>query len=197
VIHVLFPLGIRLSTIATAMAFAGLAVARRSKLPLIAGWLWVTTFEAVFQIASLIMNRLPLGLVTPVIFLVVAAVTLVVTRGKPLPDWRYLAASFAVLVLWMATGFHLNGHQHGLFSLHPRIPDFDPAAEVMNVTAKTLWALGYLLPLLRSREITQRGRRDGPRSGFGSAAAPNPVAPYAHIQEEQRDEENRKDDVQH
>ena len=148
-IHVLFPLGIRLSTILTALAFAGLAVARRDKLPLIAGWLWVTTFEAAFQIASLIMDRLPLGYVTPIIFLSVAAVTLCITRRRVIPDWRYLAASLVVLGIWMATGLHLNGHQHGLFSLHARIPDFDATAEVLNETAKTLWALGYFLPLLR------------------------------------------------
>jgi hypothetical protein len=155
-IHVLFPLGIRVSTIVTALAFVGLAVARRDRLPLIAGLLWVITFEAAFQIASLIMGRLPLGYATPVIFLILAVVTLCLTRGKVKPDWRYLAASLVVLVVWMATGFHLNGHQHGLLSLHTRISDFDVTAEVMNVTAKTLWALGYFLPLLR-RTSTDEG----------------------------------------
>jgi hypothetical protein len=127
-IHVLFPLGIRLSTILMALAFVGLAVARRDKQPLLAGWLWVTTFEAAFQIASLIMNKLPLGLFTPIFFLVLAAVTLCLTRTKVMPDWRYLAAGLVVLGIWMATGLHLNGHQHGLFSLHTRIPDFDATA---------------------------------------------------------------------
>jgi hypothetical protein len=151
VIHVLFPLGIRLSTIVAALAFVGLAVARRDKVPLIAGWLWVTTFEAAFQIASLVMDNLPLGLFPPVFFLILAVVTLGVTRVQVRPDWRYLAAALVVLAVWMATGFHLNGHQRGLFSLHTRIPDFDATAEVMNETAKTLWALGYFLPLLRGR----------------------------------------------
>ena len=155
--EVLFPLGIRVSTVVTALAFVGLAVALRDKLPLIAGVLWVTTFEAAFQIASLIMGNLPLGYATPVIFLILAVVTLFFTRGRVKPDWRYLAASLVVLVVWMAMGFHLNGHQHGLFSLHTRIPDFDVPAEVMNVTAKTLWALGWFLPLLR-RTSTDAGR---------------------------------------
>ena len=155
-IHVLFPLGIRLSTILAALAFVGLAVARRDKLPLIAGWLWVATFEAAFQIASLIMDRLPLGLVTPIVFLTLAVVTLFSTRGKVMPDWRYLAAALVVLAVWMATGFHLNGHQHGLFSLHTRIPDFDVTAEVLNESAKTLWALGYFLPLLRRPSPDER-----------------------------------------
>ena len=155
-IHVLFPLGIRLSTILAALAFVGLAVARRDKLPLIAGWLWVTTFEAAFQIASLIMDRLPLGFVTPIVFLTLAVVTLFFTRGKVMPDWRYLAVALVVLAVWMATGFHLNGHQHGLFSLHTRIPDFDVTAEVLNESAKTLWALGYFLPLLRRTSTDER-----------------------------------------
>ena len=148
-ISVLFPLGVRLSTILTALAFAGLAVARRDKLPLIAGWLWLTTFEAVFQIASLVLGRLPLGLFSPVFFLILAVVTLSLTRRKVVPDWRYLAAALAFVVVWMATGFHLNGHQHGMFSLHTRLPDFDATAEFLNDAAKTLWALGYFLPLFR------------------------------------------------
>lgn len=148
-VHVLFPLGVRLSTILTAVAFACLAVVRRDKLPLIAGWVWLTTFEAVFQIASLIMDRLPLGLFSPVFFLSLAVVTLYLTRGKVRPDWWYLAAALVLVGVWMATGFHLNGHQHGMFSLHPHIPHFDATAEFLNETAKTLWALGYFLPLLR------------------------------------------------
>jgi hypothetical protein len=156
VVHVLFPLGIRLSTILMVLAFVGLAAARRRTLPLIAGWLWVTTFEAAFQIASLIMNKLPLGFFTPIFFLVLAAVTLYFTKGKPRPDWRYLVASLVVLVVWMAMGLHLNGHKHGLFSLHTRIPDFDVTAEILNVTAKTLWGLGYLLPLLRRTSTCER-----------------------------------------
>ena len=155
--EVLFPLGIRVSTIVTALAFVGLAAARRDKGPLIAGVLWVTTFEATFQIASLIMGKLPLGYATPIIFLILAVVTLFLTRGTVKPDWRYLVASLVVLVIWMATGFHLNGHQHGLFSLHTRIPDFDVTAEVMNVTAKTLWALGWFLPLLRRTRTDESG----------------------------------------
>ena len=150
----LFPLGIRLSTILMALAFAGLAAARRDKLPLIAGWLWLTTFEAAFQIASLIMGRLPLGLFPVVFFLVLAAVTLGLVRRTVRPDWRFLVVSVVVLAVWMATGFHLNGHKHGLFSLHTRVPHIDPAAEAFNEAAKTLWALGFFVPFLR------RPRRD-------------------------------------
>jgi hypothetical protein len=150
VIHVLFPLGIRLSTILAALAFIGLAIARRDKLPLIAAWLWVTTFEAVFQIASLIMNRLPIGLFPAVFFLTLAAITLPLLGRKVTPNWWFLAAALVVIGIWMATGFHLNGHQHGLFSLHPHIPHLDVVAEICNELSKTLWALAYFLPLVRS-----------------------------------------------
>lgn len=161
-IHVLFPLGVRLSSILTALAFVGLAVARRDKLPLLAGWLWLTTFEAVFQIASLIMDRLPLGLFSPIFFLSLAVVTLLFTRGRVRPDWRYLAAALVFVAVWMATGFQLNGHQHGMFSLHTRIPDFDATAELLNDAAKTLWALGFFLPLLR------RTRTEDPVAAFAA-----------------------------
>src|SRR5262249_25874916 len=112
---------------------------------------------AAFQIASLIMYKLPLGLFAPIFFIVLAAVTLILTKGKPRPDWRYLVASGVVLVIWMALGLHLNGHQHGLFSLHTRISDFDVTAEILNEAAKTLWALGYFLPLLRRTGTSERG----------------------------------------
>ena len=158
-INALFPLGVRLSTILTALAFVGLAISRRDRLPLIAGWLWLVTFEAVFQIASLIMGKLPLGLFSPVFFLILAAVTLWLTRGTVRPDWRYLVAALVLVAVWMATGLHLNGHQHGMFSLHTRIPDFDVSAELLNDVAKTLWALGYFLPLLQLANVKERAIR--------------------------------------
>jgi hypothetical protein len=156
-IQVLFPLGVRLSTIVTAGAFVGLATARRDPKPLLAGFAWLAGFEAVFQVASLIVGKLPLGLFSPIFFIALGTVVLTFAyRSGIHADWRFLAPALALVAVWLATGFHLNGHQHGMFSLHPRISHFDPAAEFLNDAAKTLWALAYLVPLRSWKRGTAR-----------------------------------------
>jgi hypothetical protein len=132
----------------TAGAFVGVAVSRRDRRALLAGFAWLAGFEAVFQIMSLDLGRLPLGLAGPVFFIVlgVSAVT-VAYREEIRADLRLITVACILLAVWAVTGFHLNGHQHGMFSLHTRIHNFDPNAEVLNEAAKTLWAFAYLVPL--------------------------------------------------
>lgn len=61
--------------------------------------------------------------------------------GPPVtvPDRPY--RSSLVWAVWIATGFHVNGHT---------MTGLDPSAEALNEGAKTLWALAYLVPLMRS-----------------------------------------------
>jgi hypothetical protein len=159
-IQVLFPLGVRLSTIITAGAFVAVATARRDPKPLLAGFAWLAGFEAVFQVASLMVGKLPLGLFSPIFFIVLGTVVLAFAHRSGIrADWRFLAPALVLVAVWVATGFHLNGHQHGMFSLHPRISHFDPVAEFLNDAAKTLWALAYLLPLRSRRSGTARKLR--------------------------------------
>jgi hypothetical protein len=56
------------------------------------------------------------------------------------PSWSIMALSGACWAVWLGTGFHINGYQ---------MIAFDPLAEAMNETAKTLWAAAYLWPLWR------------------------------------------------
>ncbi|HEY2354369.1 MAG TPA: hypothetical protein VGH79_05660 [Gaiellaceae bacterium] len=149
--QIVFPIGVRLSTLVAAAAFVALAAVRRDKTPLIAGWVWLVTFEAAFQIVSVVLDRLPLGPANPVFWLSVAAVTVFSTRRRVRPDVRFLAAAALVGAIWVATGFHLNANEpgHGLFTFHEHILGFDWRAEVLNELAKMLWAAAYFLPLAR------------------------------------------------
>ena len=177
VVSVLFPLGVRLSTLVTAAVFVGLAVARRDRLPLLAGFAWLTSFEALFQISSLVVDKLPKGPVGAIVFLPLAAAVAWRTRDRVHPDVRLLAVALVPMAVWLGTGFHLNGHTgYGMFALHPQITGFDATAEALNELAKTLWALAYLAPLLAVRrrldgrgleELAGEGRVDvAPRAAF-------------------------------
>jgi hypothetical protein len=168
-VAILFPLGVRLSTLIAAGGFVAVAAVRRDRLALLAGFAWLAGFEAAFQVASLFLNRLPLGLPSPIFFITLGATTLVVAHRKGVRVHpRFLAVGVLFMIVWIATGFHLNGHQHGMFSLHTRIAGFDPTAEVLNEASKTAWALAYLWPLLgRARMASWFSR---------GAAAPRPAA---------------------
>ena len=166
---ILFPLGVRLSTLIAAGGFVAVAAVRRERLPLLAGFAWLAGFEAAFQVVSLLLNRLPLGLPSPIFFITLGSATLLLAHRKGVRvDYGFLAVGVLFLIVWLATGFHLNGHQHGMFSLHTRIAGFDPTAEFLNEASKTAWALAYLWPLLG---------RGGVASVFSrGAAAPRPAA---------------------
>jgi hypothetical protein len=157
---ILFPLGVRFSTWLTAVVFVFLAIANRDRRFLLAGIAWLTGFEAAFQVASLTLGRLPLGLPGPIFFIIFGlTVVAFVTRSGVRPDLSLLFLAFAFFAAWVATGFHLNGHQHGMFSLHTRIAGFDPTAELLNDVSKTLWAAAYLVPLLRRQTPAWSWRR--------------------------------------
>ena len=70
-------------------------------------------------------------------------------RGYP-PSWPLLAGAAIVWIVWVATGFHVNGHS---------MVDFSVPAEVWNELSKMLWAAAYFLPLVRP------GRRGLSRGG--------------------------------
>jgi hypothetical protein len=78
--------------------------------------------------------------------------------------------------------------------LHTCISDFDVTAEIVNDAAKTDERTA--VSAADTSELAT-GPDHRPAQPFGSAAALDPIAPHAHVQEEQHDEENRKDDVQH
>jgi hypothetical protein len=168
-VAILFPLGVRLSTLIAAGAFVSVAAVRRERLALLAGFAWLAGFEAAFQIASLALNRLPLGLPSPIFFITLGSATLLLAHRKGVRVHPgFLAVGVLLMVVWVATGFHLNGHQHGMFSLHTRIVGFDPTAEFLNEASKTAWALAYLWPFLGKSRLVSAFSRD--------AAEPGPVA---------------------
>ena len=146
---VLFPFGVRLSTWLAILAFAGLAIARKDWRPLLAGWAWITGWEATFQVFSLAFGRLPVGPDGPIFYIILGCVTVpFAARHGARPSLPILACAVGLLVLWLATGFHVNGHT---------TIGFDPTAEALNEAAKTLWAVAYLWPLVK------RERRPHPK----------------------------------
>jgi hypothetical protein len=136
---ILFPLGARLSTwigLAMFIAFAGVYRDRRF---LIAALVWMTGFEAFYDMSSLVAN--PSHWRLNVFFLVCSLFTVLWFRNAvPKPDLRLMALVAVVWVVWFATGFHVNSHG---------MAGFEPSAEALNEGAKTLWALAYLIPLYR------------------------------------------------
>lgn len=136
---ILFPFGVRLSTWLAIAAFISLALAQRSRMPILAGVAWITGFEAAFQAISLTLGKLPLGPDGPIFYILLAAVAVPLTyRAGVRADLRILAVAVALMAAWVAGGFHVNGHT---------MTGFDPAAEAVNEAAKTLWALAYIAPL--------------------------------------------------
>jgi hypothetical protein len=147
---ILFPLGVRLSTWLAFSAFVFLTAYRRDRQPLLAAAAWLVSFEAVFQIASIGVGVLPLGLFPPIFFLTLAALTLPWLTAQGIrPDWRILCVAVGVLAVWTTIGLPINGHRHELFSMHEQsLAGFDPTAEVLNELAKTLWAAAFFVPLV-------------------------------------------------
>ena len=148
----LFPFGVRLSTLLTGLAFVSFAAVYRDKRVVLAGWAWLTGFEAAFQATALIIGHpLPFGIDGPIFYVVLGAITVPFSlRFWTRPSLRLMLGVAAIWVIWLATGFHVNlHHMHG----------FSPFAEALNESAKTLWAVAYLWPLWQQR------RRPHPPTG--------------------------------
>jgi len=151
VAHVLFPLGVRLSTWIALAVFLALGV--RDRRYWWAAAAWVAGFETLYQATTTAGHLLHSGFhpghwwVPVIVFSVylggVAFVVVAADHGAR-PSWPLLTAALLVWGLWIATGFHVNAHT---------MADFDPASEVLNELAKTLWAAAYLVPLLAVRPL--------------------------------------------
>jgi hypothetical protein len=167
--NILYPSGnARLSTVVALSAFVALAVVRRSWLPVVACLVWLFGFEAALNVTMVALGR-PATLDE---FHFVGYLVVSVSGGVWLghrragPEWRLLPGVAAVWIAWVATGFHVNGHS---------MVGFNALAEAWNEGAKTLWALAYALPLVRSAEADTpvsggRGLRRRARGGAGRAA---------------------------
>jgi len=147
---VLFPFGARLTTWLAATVFLVVAVRQRRWEPLLAGVAWMWSFEIAFQAVSLATGKLPVGPDGPIFYIVVGCplVAWIVHRGIRPNPW-VSAAALLVFVIWIASGFHVNGHT---------MTGFSPAAEALNEGAKTLWAAAWLVPLhpVRGRFAVRR-----------------------------------------
>jgi hypothetical protein len=156
--NLLFPLGVRLSTWAALGAFLVLGV--RDRRYWLAAAAWIGGFEVLYQATTTAKELIDNGFHptmwwAPVVVFGVFALGIgfVVWAGRhgARPSFPLLAAALLVWAVWIATGFHANGHT---------MIGLDPTAEALNEGAKTLWALAYLVPLMRSSGagLAKRGR---------------------------------------
>jgi hypothetical protein len=155
---VIFPAGVRLSTWLMAGAFLVLAIVRRDGRFLGAMLAWLGGFEVAYQATAALVGNGSTGSGWPVVGLVLfgLAVTAVAWRRGVRPHRWLMLAVAVVWIAWLATGF--SGNPATLTGL-------DVPAEVLNETAKTLWALAYLIPLLApAGEARERGVARGPRT---------------------------------
>ena len=139
--------GFRNTTLLTALAFVVIGLARRRPVALLALFAWMTGFEAAWQWTYLAMLRLnphmwawvPDGWrYAPIALAVAGPLLIVLTRLAGLrADRRWVAVTAVLWMVWIAEGLHAN---------YPGRP-FDVFSEIVNVSAKTAWALCYLVPL--------------------------------------------------
>ena len=144
--ELLFPaFGVRLSTWLALFVFAGIAAWRSEREPLLAALAWLAGFEGAYQVAAVLLHtppRLPfIGSISISLIVGMPLIAVAMTLLGARPDPVLLGLAAVVFVVWLATGFHVNTSPSAI----------NPAGEALNEGAKTLWALAYLVPLLRHR----------------------------------------------
>ena len=170
----LFPLGVRLSTWAALGAFLVLGV--RDRRYWLAAAAWIGGFEVLYQATTTAQGLIDNGFHPTVwwapvvvfgVFLLGVGFVVWAARHGARPSLPLLAAALGVWAIWIATGFHVNGHT---------MTGLDPSAEALNEGAKTLWALAYLVPLMRSSRARAGAVDACPSSDAARAADPAPVS---------------------
>jgi len=148
--EVLFPLGARLSTWVALAAFVAVALQLRDRRAWLAAAAWLFGFEQAWELTGYLRAIPQHGLVPVFSHLIVGTViVLICARFGARPWMPLLAATAVVWAIWLATGFHSNYHN---------MTNFEVVPEVLNETAKTLWALAYLVPLWMARRTDRSGR---------------------------------------
>lgn len=146
--HLVFPLGVRLSTWIVLLIF--LALGLRDRRAWLAAAAWVGGFETAYQATNTFEGIArhglhPGALWEPVVVFGTFGLGVLFVVGCALkgarPDLRFVLPIAVLWAVWVATGFHVNGHT----MIH-----FDAGAEAINEAIKTLWAIAYIVPLIRS-----------------------------------------------
>jgi len=142
---VLFPLGVRLSTWVVLGIFLTLGL--RDRRLWVAAAVWLVGFETLFEATStaemLVHNPIRpdawwVLVVDFCAYVIGGAFVYAAARRGIVPSPILMGVVAGIWVLWIAEGFHINGHT---------MANFDPTAEALNEGVKTIWALAYLLPL--------------------------------------------------
>jgi hypothetical protein len=134
------PVGIRTTTLTLAfILFACGLMVRRSLLhAVLAPTAWLLGWETTWGVTTYLVAR-PAGHLGPIWWIGLPAAALAYTAGVQV-DWRWLALTAGIWVVWLATGWHYNVITS---------PKVDWLAEAFNEAAKIGWGLAYLWPILR------------------------------------------------
>jgi hypothetical protein len=153
---------IRTSTLAVMAVFVVLGAVRDRRFWLAAA-IWLGGFEAAFQF-TVEMRILahsgfrPAAWWAPIVMFGTIALgvicVLAATRVGVRPSLPLLGLTGLIWAIWLLTGFHVNEHN---------MVGFDPVAEGLNETAKTLWAVAYLLPLWKATDTAPSLVTSSPR----------------------------------
>jgi hypothetical protein len=136
------PVGIRTSTLLLAVILfaVGLLVRRSLVQAVLAPLAWLLGWESAWGVTThfFVPGAGPLGLVW---WIGAPAIALAYVTGVRV-EWRWLALTAVLWVVWLATGWHYNVITN---------PHVDWLGEALNESAKTAWGLAYLWPMLRHR----------------------------------------------
>ena len=164
---VFFPgVGIRTSTVAMGVLLVVIGALRRQPLQgQLAALAWVFGFEIAWEITGYWMSggRLPGA---PGWLPVGAAAIIMAWEAKVQIEWRWLAVTAVLWLIWVATGFHYNMQTDR---------SIDWGSELVNEAAKTAWGLAYLWPFLRPKRVSRADALGGARAAVlrGSDEAAN------------------------
>lgn len=138
---ILFPgHAVRLATAVGLGAFGALAVIRHDWRPLAAATIWMVGFEAAFDVTLAFRSHPQEGMLHLAFWgTILVLVSIWLRRRGVRPHPILLGAAFVFFAAWGLTGFHINPHS-GI--------DFQWGPELLNETAKMLWAAAFLVPLL-------------------------------------------------
>lgn len=146
--------GIRISTLVLLALFAVLGVKREDRRFWLAAVAWLGGFEVVYQVASVVAHPLPGWKWGPFLLMGIGSILVVVATVRGVrPSLPLMMLTGVAWAVWLASGFHVNGHT---------ATGFSGSAEAMNEIAKTLWGLAYLVPLLRAGPGEAARARRGP-----------------------------------
>lgn len=131
----------RLSTTLLLLGFLFVGFLRRDfKAAMLAAVTWLLGWEIAWQFTTELHTSRTLGW-NALVLVGWASIVVALQHWTVRPSLPLIVLSLLIGAVWVATGFHVNDHEH--------LAGFDSLGEALNEGAKTAWGLAYLAPLIR------------------------------------------------